>query len=213
MSSGNQNYSLIVTGLLEENCVDDVTVTQDQTVDSGTIDLRQAKQTLTASNTINNGATAIYDAGTRIPLKDGLKASSGSFFKAYIEGCSLVSNIVKSAKREVVRYGPNEINHSQEGNLLNIQNEPTLQKKIPSEIQLYPNPTQGTLHLRFLGEIPATATVQMYDMVGNLVYSQQVIKNTHADHQLDISRLQSGIYLIKILNEKQVLVSRQLIKQ
>lgn len=49
---------------------------------------KQASGTITATNTINNGAGAVYRSQTGIILKNGFRAVNGSKFQAYIANCT-----------------------------------------------------------------------------------------------------------------------------
>lgn len=54
------------------------------TITSSSVELHQATNNITASNTIEAGATATYEAGNSIILEPGFKAESGSNFVARI---------------------------------------------------------------------------------------------------------------------------------
>jgi hypothetical protein len=54
---------------------------------SGTMRKYEVSGTLFASNQIQAGAYIKFDAGSKIVLQPGFKASLGSKLKAFIEGC------------------------------------------------------------------------------------------------------------------------------
>ena len=54
------------------------------TITDGSVELHQATNNITASNTVESGATATYEAGNSIVLEPGFKAEAGSNFVARI---------------------------------------------------------------------------------------------------------------------------------
>lgn len=67
--------------------------------------------------------------------------------------------------------------------------------KIGSNFNLYPNPTNSILSITFKNEIP-NGTLEVYDMLGKKTLSQALDSNQLTS--IDISKLNSGLYLIKI---------------
>ncbi len=79
-------------------------------------------------------------------------------------------------------------------------------KKINSEISLYPNPATSTLTLN-LAEIKnlQNTTVSIYDIQGKLLLQQNILQ---PQTELDISGFAKGIYIIKVTNEKETIQSK-----
>jgi hypothetical protein len=89
-----------------------------------------------------------------------------------------------------------------------IQN--TLKKIIPGEVsgtdeqnwaaglQVSPNPTSGNLLMR-LPAFSTNVSLELSDLAGKKMMALQGISNTH---QLDLSGLPNGIYLLSISNER-----------
>jgi len=70
---------------------------------------------------------------------------------------------------------------------------------------MYPNPVQGDqVYLNLSKE----ATVSIYNVLGKLVSTSKVTKNNNV---IQIGKLASGIYLVKIQSEKQY-IAKKLIK-
>lgn len=67
--------------------------------------------------------------------------------------------------------------------------------KIGSNFNLYPNPTNSILSITFKNEIPK-GTLEVYDMLGKKALSQTLDSNKLTS--IDISNLNSGLYLIKV---------------
>jgi hypothetical protein len=60
---------------------------------------------------------------------------------------------------------------------------------------IYPNPTKGTI---YVPEYDSRTSIQLYDLSGKLVFYQNEINF----NQLDLSPFESGIYFLKMSNEK-----------
>jgi hypothetical protein len=71
-------------------------------------------------------------------------------------------------------------------------------------VRIYPNPAQSQFNI----SNAETATVQVYNLLGQLVDTRSNISN---NEQFDISRLQAGTYLVKIAIDKAVRVERLVI--
>lgn len=73
------------------------------------------------------------------------------------------------------------------------------EKTMPNSVLVYPNPALKTIY--FLGEHPGEVlSVSVYSLLGSEVLPEQLI----TDGKMDISRLNSGIYLLKINNGNQL---------
>jgi len=169
-------------------CEDSVSITSN--VSSGVTDNQSAKTTLTATNIIYSGGNANYDAGTRVYLKPGFNAKSGSTFNAFIEGCSSTSSRTLSSDK---------IAEKQE----------IFEKEIiitDSNITLYPNPTNGICNLS------SNQTINSY-MLFNAYGSLLANKKVNSEKTLlNIQNLPSGVYIIKALLASGDVVSKKLIK-
>jgi hypothetical protein len=74
-------------------------------------------------------------------------------------------------------------------------------------INIYPNPTSDVF---YIDNIPAKTTINVYDINGRLVISE---KTTLSKYSVNVSSLQSGVYLVEISNGntkefKRVLISK-----
>ncbi|MBN1155119.1 T9SS type A sorting domain-containing protein [candidate division KSB1 bacterium] len=80
--------------------------------------------------------------------------------------------------------------------------EPQQHELMPSSsVYNYPNPTEGnsTTIRYYLGE-PAEVNIRLYDMAGELVKEMEApgISNVHNEIELDLSDIQSGVYLTRV---------------
>ncbi len=63
-------------------------------------------------------------------------------------------------------------------------------------LKVYPNPTNGLVYLQFDKASQNTVVVEVSDLKGQLLYAQKFDSN--GQKNIDVSNLQSGIYLLKI---------------
>ena len=73
-----------------------------------------------------------------------------------------------------------------------------------NQISIFPNPTTNTL---FINGLPKNSNIKIFDVLGKEVLNFETTNN-----QINISNLQSGIYILKIENENKI-VTKKFIKQ
>jgi hypothetical protein len=65
---------------------------------------------------------------------------------------------------------------------------------------IYPNPARSDLNIQFVSAASQNAQVDIYDLVGNKVYSS--VEETQNDgvntYTFDVSNLNSGMYILRI---------------
>lgn len=65
-----------------------------------------------------------------------------------------------------------------------------------NEFVLYPNPGNG--HLNILSRLTSKATIQVYSVIGKLVYSEESEWLISKSHEINLLNLENGIYFIKL---------------
>jgi len=98
---------------------------------------------------------------------------------------------------------------------VNYTQDFAIEVKVPynSQIQyvIYPNPTTGEFNIKNLNLNIKFEKIQIYDMVGKLVSSFEVIYEEPADEGIilaDISHVQAGVYLVAITTEKRIVAGK-----
>ncbi len=150
-------------------------------VASGTTDIQIASNGITASNTIENGAEAIYTAGNYIDLIPGFDSQLGSNFFAFIEGC-----IPATTTNENI---PFEYRFSNGNNI----DEYASKEISKNKITISPNPVEDQLFIISASEIK---NVTIIDIMGKR-RAAKVMDNT-----VDVTNLERGTYIINIQTEK-----------
>jgi hypothetical protein len=174
-------------------CLQDDIVTVN--VNSGNSDYRQAINSITASNTIASGANAVYHAGNEVLLTSDFDALNGSVFRAHIEGCS--GNFV-------LKQGNNE----EEGEDIIVTKEETL-----NGLKLFPNPTKGVLNIKLKAGMLDNATIKVYSFNGAEVYSNTIQRKNVTNHELDLSKFKTGIYIVKVTDTNGITHVNKIIKE
>ncbi len=87
----------------------------------------------------------------------------------------------------------------------------SLKEPIATSFSVFPNPVNSTLNLRFSALTAGTKMVQIYTPSGNLVYSSQATANSNTV-QLDMQDFVTGLYFIKVTNEKGTALTKRFVK-
>lgn len=175
-----------------ENCPENASVTQN--VPSGSTDIQEASNTLTASNTISSGGTATYTAGQRVVLTAGFRASNGSQFSAKVEDCSGSRSIENLASSEAQRATKNsEIGSS-------ITKE--------AFFKLHPNPTSGQFTISSVGVSDQGASIKIYSTIGTLQLDEKILAKNSS---IDVTSLSEGLYYVVILDANGTSYSKTLL--
>ncbi|MCT4666263.1 MAG: T9SS type A sorting domain-containing protein [Flavobacteriales bacterium] len=78
-------------------------------------------------------------------------------------------------------------------------------------IQIYPNPNNGVFIVD-LGTIEAEGTLFVRDIQGKLVEQQSILSTRAFTHQMDLTHLSKGMYLIEITTENKRMMSKIVIQ-
>ncbi|PLX22697.1 MAG: hypothetical protein C0599_05825 [Salinivirgaceae bacterium] len=80
-----------------------------------------------------------------------------------------------------------------------------------NELNAYPNPVTSTMNIYFNGSTNPDTKVDIYDAVGKLVLSQSITGSTN--YQLNLSELPRGIYMLKLVDNSNVIQTKKIIKE
>ena len=96
-----------------------------------------------------------------------------------------------------MQYMANTLGNSQ------IQNNSEL-------IKVYPNPANNSLYINLALDSEANIKLQILSIEGRLVFDKNI--NSNSFNNIDISKIEKGVYFIKIVNNGNVLYKDKLIK-
>ncbi len=77
-------------------------------------------------------------------------------------------------------------------------------------VSIYPNPSNGLFYLEIMDLTNESIDIEILSAEGKVVYKDQFIYNDR--EKLDISGLPTGMYIIKIVNDKKVTINQIIIK-
>lgn len=95
---------------------------------------------------------------------------------------------------------------------------PRMSAPISAQVQtlgmkVYPNPADDRLHIAFASDVNSPSVISIIDLTGHLVSSSEIVAGNSSDEVvLDLSTIQSGLYVITMQNGKDI-VSQRFIKQ
>ncbi|PCJ65274.1 MAG: hypothetical protein COA58_10475 [Bacteroidetes bacterium] len=77
-----------------------------------------------------------------------------------------------------------------------------------TEVLIYPNPTKGVLNID-LSDQEEILTIQVFSLNGHLVMEEQI----HSSKTLDLSKLATGMYIMKGFSDRQMIFAQKLVVQ
>jgi hypothetical protein len=85
---------------------------------------------------------------------------------------------------------------------VNLTNTGIAETNADDQLLVYPSPTQGRVKLESLSSSNEITTVELFDLLGKMIYTG--MWNNMQDHlvELDLSGNPPGMYLVKITNTK-----------
>lgn len=141
----------------------------------------EAKYYIFASNVIENGAIADYDAGEEITLKDNFWAEEGCEFHAFIDGCG----------------------NLKVGGEVELSDPLSPLDAMPTSVDLksYPNPFADRLTVAFSLDETSRVELVVVDLFGkqvrNLITEQEMFSGRHEAHFYG-GQLPAGMYICKL---------------
>lgn len=136
-----------------------------------------------------------------IPMQ--VVAAGGGYFESTVAGMSIswtmgevaYTTLKTSTSTYILTQG------FQQGNLFSTSVEkPT---SAVNGITIYPNPAKDYVKIRIdVQNVSGKALFELYDITGRRVISEQMVIEQSEPVDLDLSELRSGIYLLKIVMDK-----------
>ena len=78
------------------------------------------------------------------------------------------------------------------------------------DIEIYPNPTSDILNLRL--KTNTNSRIELYNLQGELINSWKVESN-NSNLQLDISQLEVGVYVLRVIENGDVVLTEKILKE
>lgn len=167
-----------------------------QTVETGDIVEEEAFNTITAVNTIENGAYAYYHADNAVFLNPGFTAEAGSIFYANILGC-IYSPPQMSQSTSKTKMAATDVDSI-------FENE--LKKEY---VVISPNPSSSTVDIS-LDDFKMSHIV-VTSMDGRVMIDKNL--KDASSHKLDISNYTTGIYMVSATTANGKVFTGKIIKK
>ena len=194
LTDNHQHYTLIITGArLCSDLDEDVVITT--TVPMGESEVEEIRNSITASNTIENTAEATYKAGELITLENNFFATSGSTFHAAIQQfpCSNIESGQITGQRPA---------HQDEALTATTHNI----SEAENNILLYPNPASQSFTVDLnQGNI---SEIILKTLEGKHILTK---KGNDKKYSIDVSHLAKGMYIAIIKTDKKEVFYKKLI--
>lgn len=169
-------------------CVSHVTIASD--INAPDVDKQQAAMDITASNTVNAGASAMYHAGGTVKLVTGFHAMPGSYFHGYIQPCDGSYNIAVHDSDE-----PAEDAAQPEDYAVDLPvNEGT--RAPAATLQVFPNPTNGIFRVKTSLSAGLPDRIVVRDAMGTPL--QTIDRPQGYETTIDLGEHGSGVYFITV---------------
>jgi Secretion system C-terminal sorting domain len=156
---------------------------EDTNVTSFTVDFEQYEIGITAVNTIQANATAIYQAGLFVEMTPGFHSANASDYIARIVACDSAVERPSTERKAAKKYNENEVVSKYEKTAV-VQ---------PTDITIYPNPANDKV------SIDTGATIYNIFVITDISGKEliKVYNNDKADVvELNLSSLTPGVYLV-----------------
>ncbi|MBL4651379.1 MAG: T9SS type A sorting domain-containing protein [Flavobacteriales bacterium] len=81
-------------------------------------------------------------------------------------------------------------------------------KKVETELQLFPNPTNGIINLGAIVQDYQNVELLIFSTLGNLVYSEQRKLTSNFNTQIDLSNQPTGLYFVTLKTESETITKK-----
>ena len=82
---------------------------------------------------------------------------------------------------------------------------------VTNELQLYPNPTDGTLFLNLENYLGQRGNIVVFNSLGKRVYATETEAFSNSIEELDLGYFPSGVYTIQLNLENGARVSKKIV--
>jgi hypothetical protein len=85
---------------------------------------------------------------------------------------------------------------------------------MPASLSMYPNPATSVVSLQYTNDAMGSSVIKIYDASGKLIKSVPFWKSENTyKHNLEISRLNRGLYYIEVKTGSAIAMQSKLVKQ
>lgn len=192
------NVGVFIVDFGEGTCIPDYVLEGTETV---TVDYIASNSITTAasSTTYNvlSSANITHKAGSFIHLKNGTHIQSGSNYYATIEDCNVPSNRIA--------YVGEKSKYTKKEDTDKIEDVTSLSKIIVS-----PNPTSNSINIRSSEDM---ASLNLMNVFGEIYFAVTLNNSSSKKTDLDLSKLTTGMYFLRITLKTGEIITKQIVKK
>jgi len=133
---------------------------------------------------------------------------------ANLTGSDIPAPIVSPTGQMMIMFSTNGFNNFQGFDAeYYIANVNTAEKDFAKNLAVYPNPASGYTEVKFNLEAQARVDISLFNLVGNLVYSESTqMQAGFVSKTLQLGQLSKGVYMLRISTENSSVTRRLIVK-
>lgn len=160
-----------------------------------------------SSVSTNNGASFLPNIrlSTISAAHDTILTQNGNDFSS----CQLNNDTIYAAWGDV-RTGKLNIYFVKTSITTGLGISPILVNKENSFLEIFPNPTDGNVSIKFIDDRIKSAEIYVYNLEGKEVFKMQLENNTQ-NNLINLTSLMNGVYMINCLNQNRIIQEEKII--
>lgn len=157
-----------------------------------------------------------YTAPNSIQLKNGFKVENGAHFRANLASCP--NNLSRPTNNDGLEGDPISTKASSIDNYLQTTKFYQTENKFEEnpttfedfKVDVYPNLTTGNVNINMLTKLNGNYNFTIEELAGKILLTQQQsISQGYSNLSLSLSDIANGLYVLKIFNDKGVLLKAE----
>ncbi len=187
------------------------------TVYTVTGETNSCSNTATVSLAVNQTPTVSAVASQTLLCDDGstgssiLTASSNGTSYLWSDGATTMTTVVTPSVTSVYTITTTGNGCSAEAYVtVTVSNCNGIKDLTSDEISIFPNPTNGNVTISIPASVEGNVTVEVYDAIGKLTIKENITNNMS---NVNLSKLEDGMYMFKIINNNKTIKIGKIVKQ
>lgn len=173
--------------------------------------------TATVSLAVNQSPTVSAVASQTVLCDDGstgssiLTASSNGTSYLWSDGATTMTTVVTPSVTSVYTITATGNGCSTDAYVtVTVSNCNGIKDFATDEISIFPNPTNGVVTISIPASVEGNVTVEVYDAIGKLTIKENITNNMS---NVNLSKLEDGMYMFKIINNNKTIKIGKIVKQ
>ncbi len=173
--------------------------------------------TATISLGVNQTPTVSAVASQTLLCDDGstgssiLTASSNGTSYLWSDGATTMTTVVTPSATTVYTITATDNGCSADAYVtVTVSNCNGIKDLASDEISIFPNPTNGNVTISVPASVEGNVSVEVYDAIGKLTIKENITNNMS---NVNLSKLEDGMYMFKIINNNKTIKIGKIVKQ